>query len=166
MRLPNALLLVWSLSLGWPVTLGARQSGPVAEVSAGTILFTEESEPFVGGAARFYLLPRVSVGPEVTYIFGDNHSHLMATGNVGFDFFRMDTGQSRRVTPFGVLGGGIFHTRDRFFARTFTSTEGAFTAGGGIRTLLGNRVTLGADLRVGWELHIRLGGTIGVRLGK
>jgi hypothetical protein len=41
-----------------------------------------------------------------------------------------------------------------------------FTAGGGIRTLLGNRITLGADLRVGWETHVRLGAVIGVKLGK
>jgi hypothetical protein len=165
MRL-KALLLSLSLILGWSATLAAQQSAPVVEVSAGTIVFTEESEPFVAATARFYLVPRLSVGPEVSYIVGDNHSHLMATGNVGFDFFRTDPGQSRRVTPFALIGAGMFQTRSGFFAQTFTSTEGAFTAGGGIRTLLGNRVTLGVDARVGWELHVRLGGTIGVRLGK
>jgi hypothetical protein len=139
---------------------------PVIEFSGGSIAFTEETESFVGGAARFYVLPRVSLGPEITHILADSHSHLMVTGNVVFDFLRPDGGQPRRFTPFGVVGVGIFQTRNQFPIANFTSTEAAFTAGAGIRTLLGNRVTLGGDLRVGWELHVRAGGTIGVRLGK
>jgi hypothetical protein len=52
------------------------------------------------------------------------------------------------------------------FVGDYTSTEGAFTAGGGVRTLLGDRIILGGDVRIGWELHIRVGGTIGVRFGQ
>jgi hypothetical protein len=47
---------------------------------------------------------------------------------------------------------------ESFFAETFTSSEGAFTAGGGVRALVGDRVTIGVDMRVGWELHLRLNG--------
>ena len=89
----------------------------------------------------------------------------MVTGNMTFDILRSQPGQPRRLIPFGIAGGGFFQTREEFITGDSTSTDGAFTAGGGIRTLLGNRVTIGADLRVGWELHIRLGATIGVRLG-
>jgi len=146
--------------------LAAQNPEPVVEVSGGALAFTEATEPFAGTAARFYVSPRISLGPEITFIFGNNHSHLMLTGNAWFDFLGPRSGQPRRVTPFGVVGGGLFHTREQFSVGNFNSTEGAFTAGGGIRTLLGNRVTLGADLRVGWELHVRAGATIGVRFGK
>jgi hypothetical protein len=145
-----------------PATLRAQQTADV-EASGGVFVFTDESEPFVGGAARFYVSPRVSLGPEVNYIFGNSHSHLVLTGNLMFDFL-----SQRRLTPFVVAGGGIFHTRSDFAFPNSTSrhTEGAFTAGGGIRTLLGNRITVGADLRVGWETHVRLSGMVGVRLGR
>ena len=166
MCLRNAVLL-WFLYLSTLSTASAAQlPSPVVEVSGGSIGFTDATESFLGGAVRLYVLPRVSVGPEVTYIFADNHSHLMFTGNVVFDFLRPERGQPRRITPFGLVGGGIFQTRNQFLVANFTSTEGAFTAGGGIRALLGNRVTLGGDLRIGWELHVRAGATIGIRLGK
>jgi len=157
-------LLVWVFLSTPSHMLWAQQPAPVVEISGGSIGFTDATESFVGGAFRFYVLPRVSLGPEVTYIIGDDHSHVIVTGNFVFDFLRSYKGQPRRITPFGLLGGGIFQTRNQFPVANFNSTEGAFTAGGGIRTVLGNRVTLGADLRVGWELHVRVGGTIGFKL--
>jgi hypothetical protein len=166
-KLRTGLLVGFLLLSTWATSLAAVQRpAPVAEISAGSIGFTDATESFMGGAARFYVLPRISLGPDLTYIFGEDHSHLMVTGNVVFDFLRPVGGQPPRVTPFVLLGAGFFQTRNQFSFANFNSTEGAFTAGGGIRTLLGNRVTLGADLRIGWEAHVRLGGTIGVRLGK
>ncbi len=141
---------------------------PATEFAAGWVGFADDgivSESLVGGAARWYLLPRISVGPEVAYIHGDNHSHLIVTGNVTFDVFAPTSGRPRQVTPFLVVGGGVFQTRESFFTGTFRSTEGAFTGGGGVRALVSDRVTVGVDMRVGWELHIRVNGSIGLRLG-
>lgn len=90
----------------------------------------------------------------------------MVTGNVMWDIFGPMNGRPRPVTPFLVVGGGLFQTRESFLRRTFTSREGAFTAGGGVRVLVGNRVTVGVDTRVGWELHLRISGSIGLRLGR
>ena len=92
------------------------------------------------------------------YIAGHNHSHLMLTGNVSFDL-RSPTKRSA-ITPFVVAGGGLFQTRESFFNRTFTSREGAFTAGGGVRAPLGDRLHVGIDVRVGWELHVRVNGFV------
>ena len=142
---------------------------PAAEFAAGWVGFADDgivSEGLVGGAARWYLLPRISVGPEVIYIPGDNHSHLIVTGNMTFDVFAPASGRPRQVTPFLVLGGGVFQTRESFFTGTFRSTEGAFTGGGGVRAPVSDRVTVGVDMRVGWELHIRVNGSIGLRLGR
>lgn len=140
---------------------------PVVEFAAGWVGFADDgvvSEGLFGGNARFYLSPRIAVGPEVVYIAGQNHSHLVATGNLTFDALAPLGGKPRRVTPFFVAGGGLFQTRQSFPSGTFTSGEGAFTAGGGVRIAHGDRTTVGVDARIGWELHLRVNGFVGVRL--
>ena len=141
--------------------------GPAVEFAAGWLSFADDgivNESMVGSAARWYLLPRISVGPEIAYIQGGNHSHLMATGNVTWDLLAPTGGRPRRVTPFLVAGGGVFQTRQRFVTETFTSHDGAFTAGGGIRAVVGDRVLVGLETRVGWELHLRVNGLVGLQL--
>ena len=148
---------------------GQDRPGPVPEFEVGWVGFADDgivSESLVGGAVRLYVLPRISIGPEVVYIRGDNHSHVVATGNLTWDLFAPTNGRPRQVTPFLVAGGGVFQTREAFPTGTFTSSEGAFTAGGGVRALVGNRVTVGIQSRVGWELHLRLSGSVGVWLGR
>ncbi len=143
--------------------------GPAAELAAGWVGFADDgivSESLVGGAARWYLLPRVSVGPELVYISGAHHSHLVLTGNVTWDVLAPTNRRPRRVTPFLVAGGGVFQTREHLFNGTYMSSEGAFTAGGGVRALVADRMTLGFDMRVGWEPHIRINGLIGLQLGR
>jgi hypothetical protein len=112
-------------------------------------------------------LPRVSLGPEIAYIRGDNHNHLMLTGNVAFDLVTPVNGDPPLVTPFVVVGVGLFQARESFLdTETFTSSEGAFTAGGGVRRLVGERMMLGVEARVGWELHVRVNAVVGVHLGR
>jgi hypothetical protein len=76
----------------------------------------------------------------------------MLTGNVTFDL----------VTP--VKGDP--HLESFFDSETFTSREGAFTAGGGVRGRIGERTMLGIEARVGWELHVRVNAIVGVHLGR
>lgn len=139
--------------------------GPVAEFAGGVLMFPDEgivNEGFVGGAGRFYLSPRISVGPELAYISGDSHNHTMLTGNMTFDFL----GPGHSITPFAVVGGGLFHSSERFpNNRTSTHTEGSFTAGGGVRAVMGKGFVAGAEARLGWETHLRLNGFIGYRFG-
>ncbi len=147
-----------------------ERPSPTAEFAAGALLFADDgivSEGLVGGAGRVYVTPRVSVGPEISYIHVDNHSHFILTGNVTFDLVHPVSGRPRQVTPFVTVGAGLFQTRELFAGNeTFTSTEGAFTAGGGVRTSIGRRVFVGAEARIGWELHVRLNALVGVRLGR
>lgn len=143
--------------------------GPAAEFAVGWVGFADDgivSESLVGGTVRWYLRPRISVGPEVVYIHGDNHSHLMVTGNMNWDLLAPTNGRPPSITPFFVLCGGVFQTRETFFSGNFTSSEGAFTAGGGVRAVVGERITIGVDTRVGWELHLRVSGLVGLRLGR
>jgi len=137
---------------------------PALEFAAGSLLFADDgivAETFGGGTIRTYLTPRLSVGPEIAFVQGDNHSHFMLTGNVTYDVLSQST--TSRVIPFVTAGGGLFQTREHFFSRDFSSTEGAFTAGGGLRALLGQRAIAGFEARAGWELHLRLSGFLGVR---
>ena len=113
-----------------------------------------------GGSARLQLTPRLSLGPELTFIQGQDHSHTMLTGNVTWDLRRAPS----RIVPFVVGGGGVFQTRERFFRESFSSDDPAFTVGGGVRVAAGPRVTVGAEMRLGWELHLRTNGFVGIRL--
>ena len=164
----KATMGAWALLAAMVHPAGAQEKpAPVVEVSAGWVGFAGDSvvsEGLVGGNVRFYLSPRIAVGPEVVYIVGQNHSHLMATGNLTYDVLAPIGGKPRRVTPFLVAGGGLFQTRQSFPTGRFTSGEGAFTAGGGVRFAIGSRTTVGMDARIGWELHLRVNGFVGVRL--
>jgi hypothetical protein len=159
----------WGLLLPHSASAQDRPA-PAAEFAAGALFFPDDgtvTEGFVGGTGRIYVLPRISVGPEIAYVQGQNHSHLMLTGNLTVDLVRPINGQARPVTPFVVVGGGVFRTREQFPGReTFASGDGAFTAGGGVRVNAGRRVFVGAEARIGWELHLRLNGVVGVRLGR
>lgn len=140
--------------------------GPAAEFSAGWVGFADDGvvgEGVVGGTVRWYVSPRVSVGPEVLFIDGSNHSHFVLTGNVTFDLRSPVNAKPRAITPFVVAGGGLFQTRESFRQAPFTSTEGAFTVGGGVRARAGEHVTFGVDSRIGWELHVRVNGFVGMQ---
>ena len=147
----------------------AQERSRVAfEVGAGWIGFPDNglvSEVLVSGTARWHALPRVSVGPEVVFVNGNRHTHLVVTGNLVVNLRPPTAGGSDRIVPFVVVGGGMFRTVETFAAGSFDSTEGAFTAGGGVRTSASDRVTVGIDARVGWETHIRINGFVGFRLG-
>jgi hypothetical protein len=142
----------------------ARQQSFAIDAAAGWVGFADDgivSEGLFGGAARWQISPRVGIGPELVYIQGENHSHFVVTGNLTFDF-----NPDGAVQPFILVGGGMFQTHETFFDDAVTSSEGAFTAGGGVRGRVSERVSLGLDVRLGWETHIRVGGIVSVRLGR
>ena len=165
----RSFLIVVALlgSLAAPAAAQERPA-PAVEFAPGALFFPDDgvvTEPFVGGNVRFYVSPRVSLGPELAYVNGAQHSHFMLTGNVTFDLAAPPPGAAVRVVPFVVAGAGLFSTNESFpNDPSFTSTEGAFTAGGGFRADLGRRAFAGVEARVGWELHTRVNAVIGFRL--
>jgi hypothetical protein len=121
----------------------------------------------IGASARFYLTPRLGVGPELVYMRGPrNDRDIFVTGNLTFDFRGPRSGRPPRVVPYLVAGGGWFQHLDRFGAFEFSSAEGTFTAGGGARVWASDRVYAGAEYRFGWELHYRVTGHVGFALGR
>jgi len=104
------------------VAAAQDRPGPAVELAAGWIGFADDGvvrEGLVAGAALWYLLPRVSVGPELVYIHGAHHSHLVVTGNVTWDVLAPTNRRPRTVTPFLVGGVGVFQTREEFFNGIF-----------------------------------------------
>lgn len=165
---PRIIAAVAALALwGRPVSAQERPS-PALDLAAGWVGFADDgivSELPIGAAFRFHLSPRISVGPEVTVIAGESHGHQVLTGNLTFDF-RPPRAGIPVVTPFVVVGGGMFRTSEGFANRpSFSATEGAFTLGGGVRAPLSDRVGIGIDARLGWEAHLRITGVVSVALG-
>jgi hypothetical protein len=148
----------------------AAKPAPVVEGSLGWAGFGDEGivhHTLLGAGARYYLWRRVSIGPELQYMVGPGSDRdLIVTGNVVVDVLAPTIDRPRRTTPYVVAGGGLFRHSDRFGNETFASTEGAFTAGVGIRGWASDRVFLALDARLGWEPHLRLAGSVGVALGR
>jgi hypothetical protein len=147
-------------------------AAPALEATAGWAGFADDatiSHAIVGGSARWSITPRLSVGPEITYMRGPGDDRdLFVIGNVTFDLVRAAAPRSGLVVPYVLGGAGFFRHFDRFGPQrvSFASNEGTVTAGGGARVWVTPRVYVGAEARVGWELHARLAGTVGVHLGR
>jgi hypothetical protein len=157
-----------------PAAAQSRSAGrprPSVEVTGGWAGFLDESpvdHAVIGGAARVSVSPRVSVGPEIVWMRGPRTDRdLFFTGNLTFDLAAAGSPAARsRLIPFVVVGGGVFRHSDRFVTGTFASYEGAVTGGGGLRVRLNDRLHAAIDVRTGWEPHVRVGGVMGLALGR
>ena len=161
--------LIIAVLVGWANAAGAQSRPPVAvEGLAGWAGFVDESfinHGAVGGAARVHLTPRISVGPEITYMVGPgNDRDVFVLGNLIFDFVAPAPGRPTRVSPFLIAGAGLFRHSDGFGTRTFTSNSGTFVGGGGVRAFVTDRVYVAPDVRIAAEdLHLRLTVSVGVK---
>jgi hypothetical protein len=168
MRVRAWIGVAWFAAL---VTAGASpafaqpRGGAAAEGSVGYAGFLDDTtitHTTWGGAARWYVLPGLAIGPELVYFKGPGDDRdLVLTGNVTFDVLV----GARPMTPFLVAGGGVFRHSDKFGGSTFTSTEGSFTGGGGIRVAIGRQFYVAPEVRIGWEPHVRFSVAAGWRFG-
>lgn len=146
----------------------APRPAPVVEGALGWAGFVDDvmiHHTLVGTSWRGYVTPRLSIGPELQYLAGPGTDRdLILTGNLMLDILAPTATRPRRTTPFVVLGGGLFRHSQRFSTGTVSSTEGAFTAGAGVRAWASDRVFVAADARLGWEAHLRLAAVVGVAL--
>ena len=148
---------------------GPRDRPPAAvEFLAGHAGFVDDAtidHSVFGGAGRIYVTPRLSLGPEITYMRGPRDDRdWFFLGNLTFDILRPRAGRPRTVSPFLIAGGGFSLHSDRFASGTFRSSEGAFALGGGTRVHVTDHVYGMVDFRIGWELHYRITGGIGVTM--
>jgi hypothetical protein len=168
-RLLAALSLLAAGCLVFAESAFAQSLAPVLEVTGGYAGFVDDAmigHGVFGGSARWQVTPRLGIGPEVTYMIGPRYDRdLFVTGNVTWDFVRTAPPRAGRVVPYVLGGAGYFRHFDRLgpLGRTsYATNEGTFTAGGGARVWVSPRVYVGGEWRVGWELHTRVGGTVGI----
>ncbi len=151
-----------------PAQTQGTPPGMVLEGAAGWAGFGDEGiihHTLIGAAWRGYVTRRISLGPELQFMAGPGSDRdLILTGNVMVDLLARTADRPRPTTPYVVLGGGLFRHSNRFPAGTFTSTEGAFTVGVGLRAWVNERVYVATDARLGWEPHLRVAALVGVAL--
>lgn len=156
--------------LGSAAQAGAQtRPAPAVELSAGHAEFVDDASiphDVIGAAARWYVTPRIALGPELVYMVGPRQDRdLVLTGNLTFDVRRPAAPERGRIEPYLIGGAGWFRHRNRFGRETFVSNEGAVTGGAGARVWITPRVYAGGDVRFGWEPHIRFAAQLGVQLG-
>ena len=66
------------------------------------------------------------------------------------------------MNPYVVAGGCMMRFSNRFGNQPFSTVEAAWTAGGGARVWISDRIHAMGEYRVGWEPHIRILGGVGV----
>jgi hypothetical protein len=148
-------------------TAAAQTGRPVAvEGTVGWAGFVDDAtihHRVVGGGVRIPIgVDRLSVGPEIVYMRGPRTDRdVFVLGSLWIDLRRERPGA--QAVPYVVVGGGIMRHSDDFAFGTYTTSEGSFTAGGGIRVHATDRVYVGGDVRLGWELHLRATAHVGVR---
>jgi hypothetical protein len=158
--------VVWLVAVVLGLAAGqssAQERTFAIEGTGGYVGFAEDGgiagHSLIGAAARWYALPRISIGPEIQFMAWEgDHRDLMVTGNVTVDLIERHAGH--RAIPYLVVGGGLFQTRNTFRDDTVTSSEGGFTAGGGVRVFAGS-FYVAPEFRYGWEPHFRLSVSVG-----
>lgn len=165
MRRMAAILLGECVLALMATTAAAQSARPAVHVegSLGYARFVDDvfiGHLVAGGGIRASVRPRISIGPEITYMRGpDDDRDWFITGNAVLDL----AGPDRRATPYLLAGGGVMIHRDRFASGSFTHSEGALTGGGGVRLNVGDRWSIAPEMRIGWEPHLRYSVTIARR---
>lgn len=174
MRTFHAAALLLAAAVFHATNAGAETNrpAPACETNIGLATFADEDavEHFqIGAAPRFYLSPRVSVGPEFVYMAGPGEDRdIFFTGNVWFDIVEPGAMGVKRVTPYLVAGVGVMAHRDFLFnegVRWFHKEVG-FSGGIGARIALNDRWYVAPEARLGSELHARLTAVAGYRFGR
>jgi hypothetical protein len=160
-RLPAVLLAAWVAGAG---EARAQTVRPIAvEGTVGWAGFVDDGpdhHALVGASVRIPIGRRLSVGPEVFLTSGSTERDTFVLGSLWVDLGAAP--ETAPVVPYLVVGGGYMRHSQRFGSQRFVSGEGAFTAGGGARVHVNDRVYVGGDVRIGWELHLRATAHLGV----
>lgn len=153
-----------------------EEPAPIAEVVVGRSGFIDEAWDYfttIGGGVRFFVRPRIAIGPEIAYLSGNSSdleaSSVSITGVLTFDVVRDDGTQ--RVVPYIVASAGYLRQRPLLGRgpglpglAPFVSTEGTVSGGVGARIALGSRWFVAPEFRLGWEPESRIAVAIGTRI--
>ena len=162
MRARNAIAIILLLVL--PAVARAQSAAvPALTFTGGWTGFADEgliNHAAFGVGAEWVPTAHLSVGPELLYMVGpgsDRDLMLLGVARVGILALRS------RVSPFVTAGGGMMRHTDRFGSDSYSSTEGGLIFGGGVRINPSPRVFIAPEFTMGWEPHMRVSVTVGVR---
>lgn len=99
-----------------------------------------------GADARWYMSPRVALGPELVYMIGRGHARYLAlAGNITVDLFA----RRRAATPFFLASYGGEHHSNSYGGGSFVVYSSFLSIGAGVRVPLGERWYLAPEAQVG-----------------
>ena len=162
---PAIALLVATLCL-LPAAARAESSAavPALTFTGGRADFADDGaipHGVFGGGLQWVATRHITVGPEVLYMVGpgeDRDLFVLGVARIGI------LPLHRRVAPFVTGGAGMMTHSNRFGGRPFSSVEGAFIVGGGVRINATPNVYIAPEFTMGWEPHLRYSVTVGVRI--
>ena len=168
MRAPFAIIAAWlAFALTAAPVAGQARPAPTLDLSAGWTGFVDEAwihHGTVGASTRFYLTPRFSIGPEVTYMVGpDTDRDLFVFGNASYEWPLLIQAGYPRLAPYVLGGCGYMRHRSPYIVYVAHST--AYAGGAGVRVGLGDRLSVAPEFRLGSELDVRMSGVVSIRLG-
>ena len=105
--------LFFFFAMACAVSTNAQSIRPPSsiEILAGHAGFADDAtieHSVFGGAGRIYVTPRISVGPEITYMRGPGDDRdWFFLGNFVYDFRSPGSGRPPLVSPFVIAGGGF-----------------------------------------------------------
>jgi hypothetical protein len=114
-----------------------------------------------GAGAEWVVTRHIALGPEVLYMVGpdsDRDLFVVAVARIGILPF------TSPVSPFVTAGAGLLRHSDDIYGQSFSSNEGAFIVGGGVRIAASPRVFIAPEFTLGWEPHMRVSVNVGVSL--
>lgn len=160
MRLAT-LILTSTVLAGVPA--GASAQGSIVEGQLARGAFLDESaipHSMFGAGARFFVIPRLAIGPEVTHMRGPGQDRdWVLLANASIDL-RSRTG--RRVIPYVLAGAGMMRHTDGTEPRFPRAYGLLVNVGIGTRVVVSDRWFLAPEFRIGREPHWRFGVSAGM----
>ena len=134
---------------------------PIVEAVTGWAGFVDENwidRTMIGGGGRVFVTRRVAIGPEFVFLRGSNDEHdWTLTVNATVDLVLDAPSSPRRFVPYLAVGVGYLSQTTQVGTGPFTSGEGTFSGGFGVRVSVSRRFFVAPGVRVGYEPELRFG---------
>jgi hypothetical protein len=145
----------------------AEGRGFVLEASAGHAEFADSPpvpHSVFSAGGRVYLSRRLALGPELTVMRGSGIDRdTFLTANATFDLLVPPPARPVQVVPYLIGGLGFVSMTTQVGTGPYSSSEGTFTTGAGVRVASRQGWFVAPEVRIGWELHWRAGVQVGFR---
>ena len=117
---------------------------------------SDQSHAVIGGSVRQYITNRLSIEPELLFLYKDRtDKDILFQPNIAYDFGR----RGSKFQPYLIGGVGVVHT----IQPRFTVTDWTFSGGAGVKIWMNERWYIAPEGRLGFEPILRLQVSFGYR---